>query len=69
MKLTRRQLVAATAGSITAMRVLAQSPPVSTGAAAHDFGKEAHEAVQRNADALTKFEIPMATEPAFQFKA
>jgi hypothetical protein len=68
MKLTRRELVVATAGSIAAVKALAQSSPAVPGAA-RDFGKEAHDAVQRNGEALTKFEIPMSTEPAFQFKA
>jgi hypothetical protein len=69
MKLTRRQLVAATAGSITAAKVLAQAPPAATGAATHDFAAETRDAVQRNRNLLTRFEVPMSTEPAFQFKA
>jgi hypothetical protein len=81
VKPTRRQLVAAAAGSAAAIRALAQSAPAASGSAAasasstaaaalpRDFGKEARDAVQRNADILAKFEIPMSTEPAFHFKA
>jgi hypothetical protein len=36
---------------------------------AADLEKVIHDANQRNSEALAKFEIPIATEPAFQFKA
>lgn len=78
MKLTRRQMVAVTAGSAVAVKAVAQSAPASSpdgvkalaqSAAAPDAGKAARDAVQRNADTLAKFGIPVSTEPAFQFKA
>lgn len=65
MKLTRREMVVAAAGSAVAVQALAQAP---VAAGARDFGKEARDSVQKNGDALTKFEIAMAVEPAFQFK-
>jgi hypothetical protein len=66
MKLTRRQLVIAAAGSGVAVRALAQSGTAATGP---DPGKQARDTVQRNADALAIVSIPMSLEPAFQFKA
>ncbi len=65
MKLTRRQLVTAVATSAVAANALAQAPA----AGPTDFAKQARDGVQRNADALAKFDIPFSTEPAFQFKA
>jgi hypothetical protein len=61
VKLTRRQIVIAAAGSAAVAKALAQSTS--------DLEKTARDNVQRNADTLAKFAIPMATEPAFQFKA
>jgi len=67
MKLTRREMVAsAVASSAVAAKAMAQSGALS---AAPDFAKQAHDNMQRNADTLAKFAIPIATEPAFQFKA
>jgi len=66
VKLTRRELVVA--GSVVAARALAQTPP-SQPQGARDFAKEARDNVQHNGETLVKFGIPMATEPAFQFKA
>ena len=54
----------AVAGSAIAAKAMAQS-----GTAAPDFAKQAHDNMQRNADTLAKFALPIATEPAFQFKA
>ena len=69
MKLTRRQLVgAAVAGSAVAATARAQSAAQGT-TAVPDFAKQAHDNLTRNADTLAKFAVPMATEPAFQFKA
>lgn len=67
MKLTRRELVVA-AGSAAAAKVLAQTP-ASQPQGVRDFAKEAHDNVQRNGETLAQFGIPIATEPAFQFKA
>jgi hypothetical protein len=67
MKLTRRQMVgAAVAGSAVAVKAIAQA---GTASGATDFAKQAHDNLQRNADTLAKFALPIATEPAFQFKA
>lgn len=60
-KFTRRELaLAAAAGAITAraQQSVAEDPV----AAARDLNA-------RNIDTLAKFEIPISTEPAFQFKA
>jgi len=66
MKLTRRQLAVAAAGSAVAikgaMKAQAQPAPAAAPATPRDT-------IARNADTLAKFSIPMSTEPAFQFKA
>ena len=67
MKLTRRELVVV-AASAAAASTLAQTPPAQP-QGARDFAQEARDNVQHNGETLTKFGIPMATEPAFQFKA
>jgi hypothetical protein len=69
MKLTRRRLITVAAGSSAALQALAQSPIRTDPAAPRDFARESHDSVQRNGDTLTKFEIPISTEPAFRFKA
>jgi hypothetical protein len=64
IKFTRRELaVMAAAGAVTAP---AQTPPQSAG---EDPAKAARDLNARNVETLTKFEIPISTEPAFQFKA
>jgi hypothetical protein len=65
MKLNRRQLVTAATGTALAVKAIAQQTP----AAPSDFMKAARDANQRNAETLAKFEVPVSTEPAFQFKA
>lgn len=67
MKLTRRELVVV-AASAAAASTLAQTPP-SQPQGERDFAREARDNVQRNGELLAKFGIPMAVEPAFQFKA
>jgi hypothetical protein len=62
MKLNRRQLI--TAASASALAAHAQQPAPQS-----DLTKAAHDANQRNSETLAKFEVPMSTEPAFQFKA
>ena len=64
MKLTRRKL-ATVLVSATAM---AAQQPAPTPAAADDL-TAARDRLQANARALAATPIPMATEPAFQFKA
>lgn len=68
MKISRRELtLAATA---LASRVTAQTPPAPAAAALSpdEQARAAREANQRASETLAKFEISMATEPAFQFK-
>jgi hypothetical protein len=61
---TRRELaLTAAAGAVTAR---AQAPGQTGG---DDLEKAARDLNARNAETLTKFEIPISTEPAFQFKA
>ena len=60
MKTTRRELGTAVVAAALATRTEAQEP---------DLTKLVHDANQRNSEALAKFEILIATEPAFQFKA
>ena len=63
-KLTRRELaLVAAAGAAAAS---AQTPAQPGG---EDLLKAARDLNARNIETLTKFEIPISTEPAFQFKA
>jgi hypothetical protein len=64
MKLTRRQLATA----LTAAAALAQTPS-GPPATPEDELKAARDRFQANGAALARREVPMATEPAFQFKA
>jgi hypothetical protein len=63
-KITRRQLAGAAAVSLATVRAIAQAPATS-----QDFDKAARELHRENSEALAKFEIQQALEPAFQFKA
>jgi hypothetical protein len=64
MKITRRNLAAAALASAglkaRSMQAPASTPPEEPNAAA----KEVH----KNSETLAKFDLPMSTEPAFQFK-
>jgi hypothetical protein len=64
MKLTRRQLATA----LTSAAALAQTPS-GPPATPEDELKAARDRVQANGAALASQEVPVATEPAFQFKA
>ena len=64
MKLTRRKLAAA----LVSATALAAQQPQAANAPVDDL-KAARDRMQANAVALTRTPIPMATEPAFQFKA
>jgi len=64
MKLTRRKLATVLASATVAA---AQQPPQP--APADDLRKVARDRMLANAAALATPAIPMATEPAFQFKA
>ena len=65
MKLTRRKLAALVTVGVAAAPAQVPQP----GAADEDLLKTKRDQMRANADAVAKREIPMATEPAFQFKA
>jgi hypothetical protein len=66
MKLTRRKLVGAViAGTALAQTQPAQSPPANADEESKFVAAEA----QRRAQVLAEFSVPMAVEPAFEFKA
>ena len=60
-KLTRREIAASLSTSAV---LLAQTPSSSP----DDELKAAKDQIQQNAQALAKFPLPMATEPAAHFK-
>jgi hypothetical protein len=64
MKLTRRQLATA----LTSAAALAQAPSGPPATPVEEL-KAARDRVKANGAALAKQEVPVATEPAFQFKA
>jgi len=64
MKLTRRQLATA----LTSAAALAQTPSGPPATPGEEL-KAARDRFTANGAALAKQEVPMATEPAFQFKA
>ena len=63
-KMTRRRLVAAAGGVLAAASTQAQSPAQTQS----ELARAAREQNQRAGETLAKFEIPLQTEPAFQFK-
>jgi hypothetical protein len=63
MKLTRRQL----ASALVSAAALAQTPPAPPATPDEEL-KAARARISANGAALAKQEVPMATEPAFQFK-
>jgi len=66
MKITRRHLAAIAIASAAA---LAQAPQPAPAEDAEELLKAAREQVKRNGETLAGFKLPMATEPAFAFKA
>jgi hypothetical protein len=66
MKLTRRKLAAAL---VTAAAVPAPAQTPTQPAAADDDLKNARDRIRANSAAIAAQKVPMATEPAFQFKA
>ena len=64
MKLTRRQLATA----LTSAAALAQTPPRPPATPEEEL-QAARDRIKANGAALAKQEVPMATEPAFQFRA
>jgi hypothetical protein len=67
VKLTRRGWAAVLAGS--AVPVLSQAPASQRKDSPDELLAEAKARVKRRAERLHKFPLPMATEPAFLFKA
>lgn len=65
MKLTRRRLASSLAG--TAAAALAQTRPADP--PAEEALKAARERIRITSQFLAAQQVPMATEPAFQFKA
>jgi len=63
MTITRRNLAAALAG---APLLAAQTPPAPT---PEDDLKAARDRIKSNGETLVAQNIPMSTEPAFQFRA
>jgi hypothetical protein len=67
MKLSRRELLALAGAS--ASQAIAQTPgPPASAPTAPDPVAAAREENRKSADELTKFEIPMSTEPSFIFR-
>src|SRR6185369_7404674 len=66
MKITRRRLAAAI---IAPAALLAQTPPPPIPANAEEELAAIREQNRRNSQALDEISVPMAVEPAFQFKA
>jgi uncharacterized membrane protein len=64
MRLTRRQLATALAPAVALAGTAAQP----SAAAADDELRAARERVKTNGETLAGQPVPMATEPAFQFK-
>jgi len=71
MKLTRRQLAAlvAPAAVLAPADVLAQTQPAAAPGAPQDPLAAAKARIQSTSDALAKLDVPMSTEPAFQFRS
>ena len=68
-KLTRRELAIIAATSLTSLATAGLIAQTSPPAADADLYKAALESNRQDAAVLAQFEIPMSTEPAFQFKA
>ena len=67
MQLTRRKLAAVLTSGVALAQTPATAPPAA--AAPDDLLQAARDRNQANARALAAEAVPMATEPAFQFKA
>jgi hypothetical protein len=65
MKITRRKLATTLVSSAVAAAQTIQPVPSTP----EEELKAARASNRRNAEVLQKFKVPMATEPAFQFKA
>jgi hypothetical protein len=69
MKITRRSLAVAALAPAAAALSQATSQGQAPPAAGEDLNALAQSLVRANSGILTKATIPIATEPAFQFKA
>jgi len=73
MKMTRRRLAVSAVASAAALNALApgvpaQSPQTAAPDSEEQLLQAARAQVKRNSEALAKFAVPTALEPAFQFK-
>ncbi|HLX44932.1 MAG TPA: hypothetical protein VKR43_15910 [Bryobacteraceae bacterium] len=66
MDVTRRTLTRLVAAAVATplMEAAPQAPPAES-----DDDRSAHDLLRSNAQQLAKVSVPMATEPAFRFKA
>ena len=61
-EITRRRLAFAALSSAAALHTANSQAP-------EDLNAAAKEQIRKNSETLGKFDLPMSTEPAFQFKA
>jgi hypothetical protein len=66
MRFTRRKFAVSALAPAVALAQNPPAPPPSD--APEELTKNARDQVRRNGEALAKINIPIATEPAFQFK-
>jgi hypothetical protein len=64
--MTRRELAMALGSAAGVAALDAQTPPAGQ---PEDLNTAAQEQLRKNREALAQVELPMSTEPAFQFKA
>ena len=67
VRITRRRLAAAAFGSAAGLHPA--QPQVAASGPPDDLNAEAKGEIRKNSEAMDKVDLPMATEPAFQFKA
>ena len=67
LKITRRRLAAAALGSAPFIR--SAQPQAPAPGPPEDLNAAAKGEIRKNSEAMDKVDLPMATEPAFQFKA
>ena len=60
--ITRRRLALAALGSAAALNTAKSQVP-------EDLNATAKEQIRKNSETLAKLDLPISTEPAFQFKA
>jgi ABC-type proline/glycine betaine transport system substrate-binding protein len=69
MNMTRRRLALAIAGGAAGAAAAIPAPAQNVQPATPDWEQAARAAHQQSAQALLKVDLPMLTEPAFQFRA